>query len=139
MASPVRSNPSLLTLASSFFRYRHWVNTHGCKSQAFVLHLDKSLIWIRGYPMFHDRSAISQCVIPMVLLCSSCHSYRLLLLPARDFFRGLPASDRFFLHLPDLVRSRSFDHFPFFTLGAGMTIVELFCAFPLFKFCYRKK
>ena len=30
-----------------------------------------------------------------------------------------PASDRFFLHLPDFVLSLSFDHLPFFTRGTG--------------------
>jgi hypothetical protein len=37
----------------------------------------------------------------------------------RFFSLGWSASDRFFLHLPDLVLSLSFDHLPFFTLGAG--------------------
>jgi len=34
-------------------------------------------------------------------------------------FLGLSVSERFFRHLPDFVLSRSFDHFPFSTLGTG--------------------
>jgi hypothetical protein len=37
-----------------------------------------------------------------------------------DFFLGLFASERFLRHLPDFVRSRSFDHLPSSTRGTGM-------------------
>ena len=39
--------------------------------------------------------------------------------PLLVFFLGLFASDRFLRHLPDFVRSRSFDHLPSSTLGTG--------------------
>jgi hypothetical protein len=47
-------------------------------------------------------------------------------LSLEDFFLGLSASERFFRHLPDFVRSRSFDHLPFSTRGAGKNPPQLF-------------
>jgi hypothetical protein len=41
---------------------------------------------------------------------------------------GLSASDRFLRHLPDFVRSLSFDHLPFLTVGTGKS-------FTLFGYC----
>jgi hypothetical protein len=41
------------------------------------------------------------------------------ILSFEGFFLGLSASERFFRHLPDFVLSRSFDHLPFSTRGAG--------------------
>ena len=52
-------------------------------------------------------------------------------------FLGLFASERFFRHLPDLVLSLSFDHFPFFTLGAGKNLTSIYpylFYFPIYRF-----
>jgi hypothetical protein len=48
---------------------------------------------------------------------------------------GWFASDRFFLHLPDLVLSLSFSHLPFFTLGTGKPALT-HLIFLLFPFIY---
>jgi hypothetical protein len=41
------------------------------------------------------------------------------------FFLGWLASERFFRHLPDFVLSRSLDHLPFFTVGAGIDLTQV--------------
>jgi hypothetical protein len=57
-------------------------------------------------------------------------------LSLEDFFRGLSVSERFFRHLPDFVRSRSFDHFPFSTRGTGKNFTSTVSYFELPEYIF---
>ncbi len=53
-------------------------------------------------------------------------------------FLGWLASERFLLHLPDFVLSRSFDHLPSFTVGIGIVLNQVLllqCALNLARCC----